>query len=74
MAVYQENDKSKWTKDGRSWYFRCYYTDIYGVSRQKQSKFYKTKTEAKIAESEFSIKTKSTDEKDYSIKFEFIFN
>ena len=74
MAVYQEKDKSKWTKDGRSWYFRCYYTDIYGISRQKQSKFYKTKNEAKIAESEFSIKTKSTDEKDYSIKFEFIFN
>ena len=28
MAVYQEKDKSKWTKDGRSWYFRCYYPNL----------------------------------------------
>ncbi len=30
MPAYQEKNKDKWTKDGRSWYFRCYYTDMYG--------------------------------------------
>lgn len=53
MAVYQEKDKKKWTKDGRSWYFLCYYTDIYGERKQKESKKYLTKKEAKKAEAEF---------------------
>ena len=24
MAIYQEKDKKKWTKDGRKWYFMLY--------------------------------------------------
>jgi len=27
VAVYQETNKKKWTKDGRSWYFKCYKND-----------------------------------------------
>ena len=50
MAVYQEKDKSKWTKDGRSWYFRCYYTDLLGNRKQKESSKYFTKKETLEAE------------------------
>ena len=46
MAVYQEKDKKKWTKDGRKWYYRCYYTDIKGNRKQKISKMYETKKQA----------------------------
>lgn len=41
------------TKDGRSWIFRTYYTDMYGNRKQYESKAYFTKTEAKDAEREF---------------------
>ena len=30
LAVYNEKDKSKWTKDGRHWYFRTPYRDSKG--------------------------------------------
>lgn len=53
MPVYQEKDKSKWTKDGRNWYFLCYYSDIYGKRKQKESKKFATKKEATLAEMEF---------------------
>lgn len=38
MAVYNEKDKSKWTNDGRHWYFRLAYLDIQG-----NRKYYKSK-------------------------------
>lgn len=69
MPVYQEKDKKKWTKDGRSWYYICPYIDMYGTRRKKRSKLYKTKSEAKDAEAEFLIKSKTHDEVDYDIKF-----
>ena len=61
MAVYQdfknENDRMKKkpikTKDGRSWYFRYYYTDLLGNKKQKKSKKYLLKKEAEKAEDEF---------------------
>lgn len=53
MAVYQEKDKSKWTKDGRSWYFRVWYLNQFGIKKQKESKKYFTKKEALQAEREF---------------------
>lgn len=74
MAVFKEKNKSKFTKDGRKWYYMVYYTDIYGIKKRKKSKLFMTKTEAEDAESEFRIKTKSTDEVDYNIKFEVIYN
>jgi integrase len=51
MAVYQEKDKKKWTKDGRKWYFR-----IYKNGKQYESKHYLTKKEAQEAESIFKLK------------------
>ena len=73
MAVYEEKDKKKHTKDGRKWYYRVYYTDMYGNRKQKESKLYKTKLDAKEAESEFLIKIKTNDETDLNISFETVF-
>ncbi|MBO6243608.1 MAG: site-specific integrase [Clostridia bacterium] len=53
MSQIQEKNKKKWSKDGRSWYFACYYNNIYGERKQKKSKLYFTKKEAKEAEIEF---------------------
>ena len=53
MPVYQEKNKSKWTKDGRSWYFLAMYTTLDGARKQKESKKYYTKKEAQIAERQF---------------------
>lgn len=46
MAIYQEKDKRKCTKDGRSWYYLCYYKNLYGENKRKKSKLFKTKKEA----------------------------
>ena len=73
MAVYQETDKNKITKDGRKWYFRLYYVDMYGHKKQKNSKMYMTKTEAKDAESQFRISIRTTDETNLSISFKELF-
>lgn len=37
MAVIQEKNKSKWTKDGRSWYFDTYYINEFGFPNTKKS-------------------------------------
>lgn len=53
MPVYQEKDKSKWTKDGRSYYFKCYYTDKDGKRKIKKSIKYKKVRECEQAERKF---------------------
>lgn len=50
MAVIQEKNKSKWTNDGRSWYYTYSYIDEYGKRQRSRSKLYKTKKEAKEEE------------------------
>ena len=74
MPVYREKNKKKWTKDGRSYYFRCYYTDMYGNRKQKESKLYKLSSEAKEAEREFLNKVEKKDEINNNITFEDVFN
>lgn len=69
MPVYREKNRNKWTKDGRSYYFRCYYTDLYGNRKQKESKLYKLSSEAKEAEREFLLKSKIIDETNHDISF-----
>jgi len=61
MAVYQEKNKKKWTKDGRSWYFRVPYIDLTGKRKQHWSCFYLTKKEAQEGERQFlaSVKDKA---------------
>ena len=52
MAIYQEC-KEKWTKDGRSWYYLCYYKDVYGERKRKKSKLFALKKDAIQAERDF---------------------
>ena len=61
MAIYQEKRKNKITKDGRSWYYRVPYVDMYGKRIQHMSGKYFTKKEAQQEERKFlaSIKDKS---------------
>lgn len=69
MPVYQEKDKNKLPKSGYSWYFRTYYTDVYGNRKQKQSKMYSSKTLAKESEHEFLNKIKNAEITDTNIDF-----
>lgn len=63
MAIYQEKDRSKWTKDGRSWYYRTY--DKNG--KQKESKKYFSKAEAKEEEALFILLRDNPLKKDFLI-------
>jgi len=74
MAVYQEKDKSKWTKDGRSWYFRCYYTDMYGNRKQKVSKMYSRKKDAEEEERTFLSKVSTDGIISNSVMFVDVYN
>lgn len=58
MPVYREKNKKKWTKDGRSYFFKCQYEDAYGNKKTKKSKYYMTSKEAKDAEDEFKLSNK----------------
>ncbi len=73
MAVYQEKNKNKWTKDSRSWYFRCYYTDSFGKRKQKVSKLYKTKREAAEYERIFLNKTINNEDINRDIMFKDVY-
>lgn len=74
MPVYNEKDKTKWTKDKRHWYFRCSYEDINGDKKRYKSKMFLTQDDAKTAESEFLIKTKNHDSITKDVTFETVFN
>lgn len=56
MAVYNEKDKSKWTKDGRHWYYLIPYTDHTGKTRYKHSKKFKDRESAEAEELRFKTK------------------
>ena len=68
MAIYQEKNKSKWTKDGRSWYFRTPYVDLTGKRKQYWSCKYHTKKEAQEEERKFLA---SVSEKNDNTKMKF---
>lgn len=74
MPVYQEKDKSKWTKDGRKYYFKCYYIDKYGNKKRKQSKLYLNKKECEKAERDFLTKIEHKDIIEDNPSFENIYN
>lgn len=54
MAIYQEKDKKKWTKDGRKWYFM-----LYKDGTKYKSKKYFTKEEATKGQSIFILDNKN---------------
>ena len=53
MTVYKSK---KSTKDGRQYFFRIKYKDIFGVSHDHTSKKFKGKIEAKYKEAIYRIK------------------
>lgn len=56
MAVYNEKDKNKWTKDGRHWYFRKSYRSFNCKIKYYKSKMFLTKQEAEQEELLFVTK------------------
>jgi len=73
MAVIQEKNKKKWTKDGRSWYFDTYYLDMYGNKKEKKSKYYRLRKEAEAAERKFLEKIDTTDIEENDPTFESVY-
>ena len=59
MPVYKD---SRPTKDGRCYFYKTRYTDIFGNRKQKKSKNFATKLEAKRAEAKFLLEIGSPDE------------
>lgn len=74
MPVYQELNKQKITKDKRSWYYRCYYTDIYGNRKQKISKLFLTRKLAQEAERDFLNKISCKSDLNENIAFIDVYN
>lgn len=64
------------TKDGRQWYFKCYYKDETGKTKPKKSTKYFTRKEALLAESKFLISCSDPKNirKFSDINFEKMFN
>lgn len=52
MAIYQSKNK---TRDGRSWFFRIKYTNVYGKKIDHTSPKYKLKREAEEAEAKYRL-------------------
>ena len=71
MAVYKSN---KPTKDGRQYFFRIKYKDIFGESRDYTSKKFKNLKEAKQEEALYRIKIQKQEISTSSITFEQIIN
>lgn len=67
MPVYKSKEV---TKDGRKWFFKCQYKDVYGETHTKKSKKYNLKSEAEEAERLFLIK--NTENSDNTITFKEI--
>lgn len=75
MAIYQKKDKTgKVIKDkkGNSWYYRRYYTDMYGKRKQRKSKLFLTKTIASEEERKFLVEVKNKDTVDNNLLFRAI--
>ena len=73
MAVRQV-DKSKTTKDGRSWYFYTNVTNNDGTKKRYQSKKFATKQEAIKAEREFIVGVQKKEINVSDMTFEDLFN
>lgn len=74
MAVRNEKNKKKWTKDGRHWYFICYYKDIYGNRKQYVSKMFKNKEIADKKQALFLLQRDHPDFTEFSVVAEAYFD
>lgn len=70
MPVYETK---KTTKDGRKYFFRCYYADKYGSKKQYKSKLYQGKRECEKAERTFLESTEYRDLTDYDVMFKDVY-
>ncbi len=71
MPVYE---RKKPTKDGRKYFFRCYYRDKYGSSKQFTSKLYKGVRECEKGERIFLEEVEYRDLTDYTVMFIDVYN
>lgn len=71
MPIYEAK---KTTKDGRKYFFSCYYKDKYGKSKKYKSKLFLGKRECERAERKFLEETERKDLTDYDITFEDMYN
>ena len=71
MAVYKSNTP---TKDGRKYFFRIKYKDIFGESHDYSSMKYKTMKEAKNEEAKYRIKIQEQKVSTSSVTFKDVFN
>ena len=70
MPVYKANMP---TKDGRQYYYKCYYIDKYGAKRRYESKKYKGVRECERAERDFLINIEKKDITNTDIMFKEVF-
>ncbi|MBQ8892678.1 MAG: site-specific integrase [Bacilli bacterium] len=73
MPVYLEKE-NKWTKDGKKYQFRCYYTDIYGNRKQKESGLFLKKKEAEEAERNFLSSVNSQNILSVDVSFQNVYD
>lgn len=76
MAIYQNKNKEGkviYTKDGRSWYFRDYYYNIYGVKKQYKSPYYLTRKESKERERKWLDKIVKEENNNQYVMFFYVF-
>lgn len=69
MAVIEEKNPKKWTKDKRRFYFDVYYIDIYGKRKEYKSKMFASRKIAREEESHFLEQIRTRDLTDYNITF-----
>lgn len=73
MPIYKEKNKRRWTKDGRSYYFREYYIDQYGNKKQYHSEYYKDRNKAEEERAKWLLQLKNNTEVDLNISFEEVY-
>lgn len=71
MAIYKSK---KTTKDGRQYFFRIKYKDIFGVTHDYSSPKFKNKKDAETEEAKYRIKIQENNINTSNIKFKDIYN
>ena len=74
MAVRQEKNKKKWTKDGKCWYYDIYYKNEYGERKEIKSRLFKLKKEAEQAQRDKLNELNDSKYNDQNISFNDAFN
>lgn len=73
MPVYKEKSKKRWTKDGRTYYFREYYIDQYGVKKQYRSEYYIDREKAEEERAKWLLQLKIDNDASLNISFKEVY-